>query len=184
MTVNTPANPDILALGEAMIEFNQSAKGEPNYLQGFGGDVRRTSCIAAARQGARTGFVSAVGADHFGRLLIDLWERENVDTAHGARRSAGVDRRLFRVARSETATRSTICARARRRAAMRRTTCRSTRLPRPRSSICQASVSRSACPHATRRSRPSRMRSANGVRVSFDTNLRLKLWPLERGRAP
>src|SRR6185437_14814586 len=70
----------ILALGEAMIEFNQSAKDDPNYLQGFGGDTSNF-CIAAARQGARTGFVSAVGADHFGRLLLDLWEREEVDTS-------------------------------------------------------------------------------------------------------
>src|SRR5258708_31969449 len=70
--------PDILALGEAMVEFNQSSKDEANYLQGFGGDTSNF-CIAASRQGARTGFVSAVDSDHFGRLLIDLWERENVD---------------------------------------------------------------------------------------------------------
>ena len=58
------AFPEILALGEAMVEFNQSSKGEPNYLQGFGGDTSNF-CIAASRQGARTGFVSAVGDDHF-----------------------------------------------------------------------------------------------------------------------
>src|SRR6201996_4720350 len=85
MTVSTAAvpqarHPEILALGEAMIEFNQSAKDQPNYLQGFGGDTSNF-CIAAARQGARTGFVSAVGADHFGHLLMDLWEREQVDTS-------------------------------------------------------------------------------------------------------
>src|SRR5471032_1978332 len=85
MTVSTPAQqntdtPEIIALGEAMIEFNQSAKDQPNYLQGFGGDTSNF-CIAAARQGAKTGFVSAVGEDHFGRLLIDLWEREQVATS-------------------------------------------------------------------------------------------------------
>src|ERR1700744_5691601 len=85
MTVNTATRPDgstpeILALGEAMIEFNQSAKDQPNYLQGFCGDTSNF-CIAAARQGAKTGFGSAVGADHFGRLLFDLWEREHVDTS-------------------------------------------------------------------------------------------------------
>src|SRR3569623_1241654 len=85
MTLNAASRPDsptpqILALGEAMIEFYQSAKDQPNYLQGFGGDTSNF-CIAAARQGAKTGFVSAVGADHFGRLLIDLREREQVDTA-------------------------------------------------------------------------------------------------------
>lgn len=31
--------PEILALGEAMIEFNQSQPGRPEFLQGFGGDT-------------------------------------------------------------------------------------------------------------------------------------------------
>lgn len=75
-----PVYPKVLAFGEAMVEFNQSQPGSPQYLQGFGGDTSNF-CIAAARQGARTGFVSAVGDDHFGRLLLELWRREQVDTA-------------------------------------------------------------------------------------------------------
>jgi sugar/nucleoside kinase (ribokinase family) len=43
---------DIVAIGEPMIEFNQTVPGEPQYLQGFGGDTSNFS-IAAARQGAR-----------------------------------------------------------------------------------------------------------------------------------
>jgi 2-dehydro-3-deoxygluconokinase len=39
---------DVLALGEPMIEFNQTRPGEPNYLQGFGGDTSNM-IIAAAR---------------------------------------------------------------------------------------------------------------------------------------
>ena len=74
------ASPAILALGEAMVEFNQSSKDQPNYLQGFGGDTSNF-CIAAARQGATSGYVSAVGDDHFGRLLLDLWQCESVDTS-------------------------------------------------------------------------------------------------------
>lgn len=31
--------PDILAIGEPMIEFNRVSPDEPNYLQGFGGDT-------------------------------------------------------------------------------------------------------------------------------------------------
>ena len=76
MSVQYPA---ILALGEAMIEFNQSRPGHPEFLQGFGGDTSNF-CIAAARQGASAGFVSAVGDDQFGRLLCELWQREGVDT--------------------------------------------------------------------------------------------------------
>src|SRR5262245_31528245 len=72
--------PEILALGEAMVEFNQAQPGEPNWLQGFGGDTSNF-CIAAARQGASAGFVSAVGRDRFGELLLELWRSEQVDTS-------------------------------------------------------------------------------------------------------
>src|SRR3712207_8265265 len=35
--------------------------------------------IAAARQGARTGYVTALGDDIYGRMFLDLWKREGVD---------------------------------------------------------------------------------------------------------
>ncbi len=65
--------PDILALGEAMIEFVRIPDGEPRvfYEQGFGGDTSNT-IIAAARQGANTGYLTAVGNDAFGQDLIAM----------------------------------------------------------------------------------------------------------------
>ncbi|MEM9342751.1 MAG: sugar kinase [Pseudomonadota bacterium] len=77
---------DILALGEAMVEFVRlpdPIDGRPAYRQGFGGDTSNT-IIAAARQGASTGYLSAVGGDPFGQELLDLWAREGVstDTVH------------------------------------------------------------------------------------------------------
>jgi dihydroxyacid dehydratase/phosphogluconate dehydratase len=54
--------------------------GQPNYLQGFGGDTSN-AVIAAARAGARTAYLSRVGDDGFGRSLLDLWRREGVDTS-------------------------------------------------------------------------------------------------------
>ena len=42
---------DVVALGEALVEFNQTRPGEPQYLQGFGGDTSN-AVIAAARAGA------------------------------------------------------------------------------------------------------------------------------------
>ena len=55
---------DLVALGEAMLEFNQTQAGQPNYLQGFGGDTSN-AVIAAARAGARTAYLSRVGNDWF-----------------------------------------------------------------------------------------------------------------------
>lgn len=47
---------DILAIGEALIEFMYRPEGEPRvlYEQGFGGDTSN-ALIAAARQGRRPG---------------------------------------------------------------------------------------------------------------------------------
>ena len=70
---------DVAALGEAMVEFNQTRPGRPVYRQGFGGDT--SNCvIAAARAGARTGYLTRVGSDTFGEALRALWLRERVDT--------------------------------------------------------------------------------------------------------
>ncbi len=68
----------ILAYGEAMVEFNQSIASPRNFLQGYGGDTSNFA-IAAARQGAASAYVSAVGDDHFGQDLLALWQREQVD---------------------------------------------------------------------------------------------------------
>ena len=70
---------DLVALGEAMVEFNQTAPGQPQYLQGFGGDTSN-AVIAAARAGARTAYLTRLGQDSFGRSLLELWRQEGVDT--------------------------------------------------------------------------------------------------------
>src|SRR6478736_6525980 len=70
---------DIVAIGEAMVEFNQTGDGAGrSYLQGFGGDTSN-AVIAAARQGARCAYVTRLGDDDFGRMCLDLWRAENVD---------------------------------------------------------------------------------------------------------
>jgi len=82
MTHTTPTL-DIVALGEAMVEFNQRphehADDAPLYLQGFGGDTSNAA-IAAARAGARVAYLTRLGTDRWGDRLMDLWQQENVDT--------------------------------------------------------------------------------------------------------
>ena len=51
----------------------------PIYRQGVGGDTSN-AIIAAARQGAKTGYISAVGGDPLGNDLMQLWAREGVCT--------------------------------------------------------------------------------------------------------
>src|SRR5512134_1010185 len=163
----------IVSIGEPMVEFNQT--GEKTFFQGFGGDSSNM-IIAAARSGARTAYVTRVGDDEFGRMLLALWKREGVDTSavivdreaptgayfvtHGPR---GHD---FSYLRSGSAA----------------SRIRPDDLPDlSKASVVHASgismaISQSACD--TVLAAFSRART-----ISFDSNLRLKLWPLARARA-
>lgn len=74
---------DLLCMGEPMLEFNQlpaEPDGRQLFLEGHGGDTSNAA-IAAARQGARVGMITAVGQDMPGDSFMALWAREGVDTA-------------------------------------------------------------------------------------------------------
>ncbi|MEJ5990681.1 sugar kinase [Ramlibacter sp. PS3R-8] len=173
---------DILALGEPMVEFNQAGdEGGRTYLQGFGGDTSNAA-IAAARQGARVGYLSAVGDDVYGRMLRELWTREGVD--HGGVRT---DPQAFTAVYFVNHD-----ARGHHFSFFRQGSAASRMRPAdlPLQQIRQAKVlhlsgisaaiSDSACDTCFAAVDAAR---AAGVRVCFDTNLRLKLWPIARARA-
>ncbi len=74
---------DLLCMGEPMLEFNQlppQPNGRRHYLEGHGGDTSNAA-IAAARQGARVGYITALGRDMPGDSFIELWAREGVDAS-------------------------------------------------------------------------------------------------------
>ena len=173
--------PDILAIGEPMIEFNRVSPDEPSYLQGFGGDTSNM-IIAAARSGARAAYFTLLGDDAFGRMLADLWRREGVDAdsvgfdpqAHTAVYFVAHDRNghSFNYLRAGSA------ASRMRPDDLPVALLREARIVHA-SGISEA-ISSSACDtvlHAFETARTA------GARVSFDSNLRLKLWPLARARA-
>ena len=188
MTAAKQAVWDVVALGEALVEFNQTRPGEPQYLQGFGGDTSN-AVIAAARAGARTAYLTRMGSDAFGQALLDLWAREGVDTSaverdaqhptgiyfvtHGA---AGHEFSYLRAgsAASRMAPAWLQDASANGPAAVLQQ-CRILHV-----SGISLAVSASACDTAYEAMRVAR---AAGARVAFDPNLRLKLWPLARARA-
>lgn len=54
---------ELLCIGEPMLEFNQQPPlpdGRVIYVQGFGGDSSNVA-VAAARQGAQVGYITAIG---------------------------------------------------------------------------------------------------------------------------
>ena len=74
---------DLLCMGEPMLEFNQlplQPDGARHYLEGHGGDTSNAA-IAAARQGARVGYITALGRDMPGDSFLALWAREGVDAS-------------------------------------------------------------------------------------------------------
>jgi 2-dehydro-3-deoxygluconokinase len=175
-------NPEIVALGEPLVEFNQTRADDPHtYLQGFGGDTSNTA-IAAARLGARAGYITRLGDDAFGRMFFALWEREQVDA-----RGVFVDRTaptgVYFVTHGE---RGHAFSYLRAGSAASRMTpadlpsdiVRDSRVLHV-SGISQA-ISASACDTAFAAMTVAR---EAGVKVSYDTNLRLSLWPLARARA-
>jgi 2-dehydro-3-deoxygluconokinase len=74
---------DLLCMGEPMLEFNQlppQPDGTQHYLEGHGGDTSNAA-IAAARQGACVGYITALGCDMPGDSFMALWAREGVDAS-------------------------------------------------------------------------------------------------------
>src|SRR5450830_796621 len=147
----------ILAYGEAMVEFNQSIEDPRYYLEGFGGDTSNF-CIAAARQGADTGYVSAVGDDHFGKSLQALWQTEKVDTTHVGV-MPGVASGVYVVTHDDEGHHFNYLAPDPPPAATPSNNCRCRRLPTPRCCICPVSASPSAKAPATPVWRPWRTRA-------------------------
>jgi 2-dehydro-3-deoxygluconokinase len=163
----------IVSIGEPLLEFNQVE--EQKFLQGFGGDSSNM-IIAAARSGARASYVTRVGDDEFGRMFLDLWKKEGVDTddvlidreaptgayfvTHGPQGHA------FSYLRAHSAA----------------SRLQPADLPDlAKASFVHASgislaISQSACDTVL-----AAFERAKG-KISFDSNLRLRLWPLERAR--
>jgi 2-dehydro-3-deoxygluconokinase len=173
---------DVLAIGEAMVEFNQTGEGGGrNYLQGFGGDTSNFA-VAAARQGARAGYLSALGHDEHGRILRELWDREGVDHSGVAARPDAYTAVYF-VNHDERGHHFSFMRAGSAASRMQPSDLSRERIAAARvlhlSGISLA-ISPSACDTAYA---AIEMARAAGVQVSFDTNLRLKLWSIGRARA-
>ncbi len=178
---------EVLSIGEPLLEYNSSARPEAggqgggsgeSFTPHFGGDTS-TVAIAAARQGARAAYLSAVGTDSAGDGLMALWEREGVGTGF-VRRSASHPTGIYFVSHDASGHhfsyyRSGSAASA------------YTTADLPREAIADARVL-----HASGISLGISNNAADavleaidiaqgaGVQISFDTNYRPKLWPARR----
>lgn len=173
---------DIIAIGEPMVEFNQTREGGGRaYLQGFGGDTSNFA-VAAARQGARVGYLTGIGDDPYGRAFLDLWSAEGIDASR-----VKVDRTaptaVYFVGHDAHGHHFTFF-----RAGSAASRFGPADLPADylassrvvHFSGISLAISSSACDACYAAAEAARRA---GALVSFDTNLRLKLWSKERARA-
>ena len=173
---------DIVAVGEPLIEFNQARAADPHaYQQGFGGDTSNMA-IAAARLGARVAYVTRLGNDRFGRMFVDLWTREGVAT-DGITYEPEAATGVYFVAHGANGHEFSYL-----RAGSAASRMRPEHLPLPMiraarllhaSGISQA-ISATACDAVFAAFAAAR---DAGALVTYDPNVRLKLWPLPRARA-
>ncbi|WP_242892725.1 sugar kinase [Actinomadura litoris] len=178
---------DILAVGEPLLEFNTRIDGarpiqdDDAFTVGYGGDTSNFA-VAAARSGARAGYVTRVGDDDFGAALLRMWEREGVGTDHVVR-EAGGRTGIYFVSRTEAESRFVYYRADSPASRLAPQDIPVDAVSRARlvhlSGITQA-ISPSACDagfHAMEVARRA------GALVSYDPNLRPALWPAERARA-
>ncbi|MDX6750953.1 sugar kinase [Geminicoccaceae bacterium 1502E] len=172
---------DLVCLGEPMVEFNQTERDQPQFLMGHGGDTSNCA-IAAARHGLKVGYLTRLGDDAMADSLMKLWREERVDASRVVRDPAaptgiyfvthGPEGHAFTYYRAGSAA-----------SRMRPEDLPHDYLLGARalhlSGISQ-SISDSACDTCFAAIEAARREN---VLVSYDTNLRLKLWPLDRARA-
>ena len=175
-------SPALVSIGEPLIEFNRPREGDGRtWLQGFGGDSQNVA-IAAARQGASAGYLTSLGQDWMGDAFLELWQSEGVDASRVSRHPTaptgvsfvthGPAGHKFDYLRKNSAaslmTPETLAGRLHRRRPLLSPVGHrpGDQRQRPR---------RPATP-------PSSAARAAGVKVSYDTNLRLRLWDLDTAR--
>ena len=175
---------DLVCLGEAMVEFNQSRDDATSWRSGFGGDTSNCA-IAAARIGARCGYITQLGDDVFGQQLLNLWRDERVDTG-GVRVVPGGDTGVYFVTHGPQGHAFTY----------RRAGSAASRMApgEPDFAPCLRQVERAHTLHVSGISQAisdsaratvfaaiERARQ-HGVRVSYDLNFRPRLWSVETAR--
>ncbi len=172
---------DLLAFGEPLMEFAEVERaGERLYLPGFGGDVSNAA-VAAARQGAKAAIFTALGGDAFGCDFLKLWDQENIDRSSVILRpdgqtgiyfiSYGEEGHVFSYARAGSAASLIGAGELPLRQIAASRVLHVSGISQAISESCTDAVF-AAIRHA----------KTSDTIVSYDTNLRLRLWPLDRAR--
>ncbi|MBJ6362033.1 sugar kinase [Paenibacillus sp. GCM10012307] len=178
-------SPDLITFGETMALFMPSEdKGlerASQLLQGFGG-AESNVAIGVARLGGSVGWFGSLGADPFGTMIYKTLRGEGVDTSQVKLVEGESTGLMFR---ERVAGRSAVHY-------YRKLSAASKIQPQD---LDEAYIRNSKLLHVTGITAALSSSSLNtlrrsveiaksaGVKISFDPNLRLKLWPLDEARA-
>ena len=175
-------SPALVSIGEPLIEFNRPKEGDGRtWLQGFGGDSQNVA-IAAVRQGTSAGYITSLGADWMGDAFLELWQSEGLDASRVTRHPTAPTGVSF-VTHGPAGHKFDY---------LRKNSAASLMTPEtlPADYIAGAryfhlSAIGQAISDSARRTCDAAVSAAHaaGVRVSYDTNLRLRLWDLDLARA-
>ena len=177
--------PEIVSLGEPLIEFNAVDEAPlsevEQFKRGYGGDTSNFA-IAASRLGGKAGYLTRLGDDEFADSFLKLWTTEGVDTRHIVKDSTAYTGMYFiaRIGQKHDFT------------YFRRNSAASQMTPEylPTDYIRQSRllhvsgisqcISTSACDTVFA---AIALAKEAKVKISYDPNLRLKLQPLKQAKA-
>jgi len=181
MSTSAAPSPAIVSIGEPLIEFNRPKESDGRtWLQGFGGDSQNVA-IAAIRQGATAGYLTSLGQDWMGDAFLDLWKSEGLDASRVTRHPTAPTGVSF-VTHGPSGHKFDYLRKGSAASLMKPADLPKDYIAGARflhvSAIGQAisQSARDACDAAIALARTA------GVKVSYDTNLRLRLWDLETAR--
>lgn len=177
--------PDIVALGEPLIEFSAREAGGlsegAGFVAGCGGDTCNF-VVAVNRLGGRSGYITRIGGDPFADLLVARWAREGVDTTH-VERDPAAPTGIYFILREADGHRFTYYRKGSAASRMTAASLPADYIRRARwlhvTGISQAISAGAAAAVAA----AVNLAREAGVLVSYDPNLRVKLWPLAQARA-
>ena len=172
--------PDVICLGEALIDFVSTEAGvsliEAPAFQKSPGGAPANVAVGLARLGISTGFMGKVGDDPFGRFLLDVMTQEGVDIS-SVRLSSSARTALAFVSLQKDGDRDFMFYRHPSADMLftpeevDETLLRSTKIFHFGSISLIGEPSRSATHRAIDVAR------AEGILISYDPNLRFNLWP-------
>lgn len=171
---------DVVAIGEPLYELNRQEAGY--FLPGFGGDTLNVA-IAAARLGSRSAYITRLGPDIFAAEIEELMRREGIAMAGVSHDSAaptglyfvthGPQGHVFTYRRQDSA------------ASLMTPANLDPRLIASADFLHASGISQAISASAAETVAAAiAIAKANGVKVSFDTNYRPKLWRAAAAREP